>query len=60
MPSAPPANGGLLLSSRATWYKHPASGIGRIKMFLEHVVILMLITFIVGLFMGVALARPRG
>jgi len=29
-------------------------------MFMEHVVILMLITFIVGLFMGVSLARPRG
>jgi len=29
-------------------------------MFMEHVVILMLITFIVGLFTGVSLMRPRG
>lgn len=28
-------------------------------MLLEHVIILMLITFIIGLFTGVSLARPR-
>lgn len=29
-------------------------------MFMEHVIILMLITFIVGLFTGVSMMRPRG
>jgi len=29
-------------------------------MLMEHVIILMLITFIIGLFTGVSLARPRG
>lgn len=29
-------------------------------MLIEHVIILMLITFIIGLFTGVSLSRPRG
>jgi len=31
----------------------------RVVVLIEHVIILMLITFIIGLFTGVSLARPR-